>query len=102
MLTAQHWSSSLACRFMAELLNRTMDIVDDVAYQCEVHAFLDTLKPWVHPGDCPEPHAKFTVFSRIEVDHMTERMSVVFTPEGLAFFRAWLRRQGIDPAISMS
>jgi hypothetical protein len=27
---------------------------------------------------------------------------VAFTPEGLAFFRAWLRRQGIDPTVNMS
>lgn len=102
MRVAEHWSSPLACRFMAELLGRTMDIADEVAYQREVQAFLDALNPWLHPGDCPDPRAEFTVFSKIVMDENTETISVVFTPEGLAYFRAWLRRQGIDPAISMS
>lgn len=102
MQTAEHWASPLACRFMAELLGHTIDIVDDLARQREVQSFLDALEPWVHPGDCPDPRAEFTVFSRIEMDESTEMISMVFTPEGLAFFRAWLRRQGIDPAISMS
>lgn len=99
---AGHWSSPLARNFMAELLERTINIVDDAAYQREVQTFLDELKPWVHPSDCPDPRPDFTVFSRIEVDHATEMITVVFTLEGLAFFRAWLRRRGIDPAMSMS
>jgi hypothetical protein len=56
----------------------------------------------VHPGDCPEPRPKFTVFSRIEMDEHTDTVSVVFTPEGVAFFHAWLQQKGLDPAISMS
>ena len=102
MQTAGHWSSPLACRFLAELMGRTMDITDEVAYQREVQAFLDELKPWVYPGDCPDPRPEFTVFSRLEMDEYTDTVSVVFTPEGRAFFRAWMRRQGIDPAMSMS
>ena len=97
-----HWSSPLACRFMAELLGRTMEIVDEVAYQRELQSFLDELKPWVHPGDCPGPRAEFTLFSRLEMDEVTEMVSVVLTSEGQAFFRAWLQRQGINPAMSMS
>ena len=97
-----HWAAPLICRFMAELLGGAMDMTDEVAYQRELQSFIDTLEPWMHPGDCPDPCPEFTVFSRIEVDDYTETISVVFTPEGRALFRAWLRRQGIDPAINWS
>ena len=102
MHAAEHWFSSLACRFMAELLDRTMDIVDDAAHQREVQAFLDELKPWLHLGDCPAPRPEFTVFSSINMDQETEMVSIDFTPEGLAFFRAWLRRRGMDPVMGTS
>jgi hypothetical protein len=102
MDAAEHWSSPLACRLMAELLDRTMDIVDGAAHQRAVQAFLDELKPWLQPGDCPIPRRQFTVFSSIEMGRHTDTVSVAFTPEGLAFFRAWLRRQGLDPAMSAS
>jgi len=32
----------------------------------------------------------------------TDEIFAFFTPEGLAFFRAWMRRRGLDPAMSMS
>jgi hypothetical protein len=100
MEPAEHWSSPLACRFMADLLGRTMGIVDDDAYRREVQAFCNELKPWVQPGDCPNPRPEFTVFSRIDMDEKNDTIdtiSVSFTPEGLAFFRVWLRRRGLDP-----
>jgi hypothetical protein len=97
MESAKHGSSPLACRFMADLLKRTMGIVDDDAYRREVQAFCNELKPWVQPGDCPHPRPEFTVFSRIDMDDKNDTISVSFTPEGLAFFRAWLRRRGLDP-----
>ena len=96
------WSSSLACRFMAELLERTIDIVDDTAHQQAVQAFLDDLRPCLHPADCLTPRATFTVFSKIEIDPETGEVSVAFTPAGLAFFRAWLRRRGLDPVMGTS
>ena len=102
MHPAGHWSSPLVCHFVAELLKHTMDIADEAAYQRELQAFLDELNPWVHPGDCPDPRTAFTVFAQLEIDESTEAVSVAFTPEGLAFFRAWLRRQGIDPTVNMS
>jgi hypothetical protein len=68
MQVAEHGSSPLTCHSMADLLDRTMDIVDDAAHQQEVQAFLDELKPWLHPSDCPAPHPESTVFSSIEMD----------------------------------
>ena len=97
MPSAEHWSFPLVCRFMAELLERTMDIADDDVHRQAVQAFCEELKPWVQPGDCPDPRPEFTVFSRIDMDEKSDTISVSFTPEGLAFFRAWMRRQGLDP-----
>jgi hypothetical protein len=87
---------------MADLVGCGMMMTDEVAYQRHLQSFLDRLKPWLYPGDCPEPCPAFTVFSRIEIDDETETLSLIFTPEGLAFFRAWLRRQGIDPTVNLS
>ena len=102
MLHSADWSSTLACKFMAELLERTIDIVDEAAHQQAVKAFLDDLCPCLHPADCLDPSASFTVFSKIEIDEDTEAVSVAFTPEGLAYFRAWLRRRGLDPVMRTS
>jgi hypothetical protein len=43
-------SSTLAGWLMAELLERTLDIVDEIAHQQAVQAFLDNLRPCLHPG----------------------------------------------------
>ena len=78
-----------------------MDIDDDHAYQRATQAFVDELSPWMPPVDAPiRSHA--TLFSRLEIDEQTDLISVDFTPEGLAYFRAWLRRQGLDPLMSTS
>ncbi len=53
------------------------------------------------PVDGPaQSHA--TLFFRLEIDQDTDQVSVEFTPEGLACFRGWLRRQGIDPVMGTS
>ncbi len=101
MPPAERWSSSLACRFMAELMERVMDIKDDAAHQRAVQAFVDELRPWMPPVDGP-PQSHAPLFSRLEIDQDTDQVSVEFTPEGLACFRGWLRRQGIDPVMSTS
>ena len=101
MPAAEHWSSTLACRFMAELLERTIDIVDDHAHQQAVQAFVDELRPWIPPTSGPAL-SHVTLFDSLELDEQTGMVSVAFTPEGLACFRGWLRRQGLDPAMSTS
>lgn len=101
MPAAQHWSSSLACRFVAELMSRTMDVTDDAAYKRAVQAFIDELRPWMPPvaapGRCYAP-----LFSRLEIDEDADQVVADFTPEGLACFRAWLSRQGLDPVMGTS
>ncbi len=94
-------ASSLVCRFVADVLKRTMDIADDAARQRAVQAFVDELRPWMPPviGGA-RPHAP--LFSRMEIEDATGQVSVAFTPEGLACFRGWLRRQGLDPVLGTS
>jgi hypothetical protein len=38
----------------------------------------------------------------MEIEEETGQVSVEFTPEGLACFRGWLRRQGLDPIVGTS
>ncbi len=45
MPPAEHWSSPLACRFLATLMDRVMDRTDDAAHQRAVQAFVDELRP---------------------------------------------------------
>lgn len=102
MPAAEPWLSPLACQFMADLLERTIDSGDGAEHQRAVQAFLDELRPWLHRVDCPAPRATFTVFSEMALEPDRDTVSAVFTPEGLAFFRAWLRRRGLDPVLSQS
>jgi hypothetical protein len=101
MPSAEPWSSTLVCRFVADVLDRTLDIADDAAYQRALQAFVDELRPWMPPIVGPaRSHAP--LFSRMDLDEDTGQVSVVMTPEGLACFRGWLRRQGLDPAVGTS
>jgi hypothetical protein len=94
-------ASPLVCRFVADVLERTMDIADDAARQRAVQAFVDDLRPWMPPviGGA-RSHAP--LFSRMEIEDETGKVSVAFTPEGLTCFRGWLRRQGLDPVLGTS
>ncbi len=38
MSPTEHWSSPLACRLLAELMERVMDMTDDAAHQCALFA----------------------------------------------------------------
>ena len=41
--------SMLVCRFVAAVLERTLDLSDDAAYQRAVQAFVNELRPWMPP-----------------------------------------------------
>ena len=98
---AEPWSSTLVCRFVADLLDRTMDLTDEEAHQRALQVFVDELRPWIPPVHGPSrSHA--TLFSSMEFDEESGQVSVAFTPEGLACFRGWLSRQGLDPLMSTS
>jgi hypothetical protein len=56
---------------------------------------------WMPPVAGPfRAHAP--LFATLELDEKTGRVSVEFTLEGLACFRGWLRRQGLDPVLGTS
>jgi hypothetical protein len=78
-----------------------MDMNDDAAYQHALQDFVEEQRPWMPPVTGPlRSHA--LIFSRLELDPHAGHVSAEFTPEGLACFRGWLRRQGLDPAASAS
>ena len=54
-------SSTLAGRLMAERLEHTLDIGNEAAHQQAVQAFLDDLRPCLHPGGGLAPRATFSV-----------------------------------------
>ena len=101
MANTVDWSSTLACRFIAELLERTIDIMDDAAHQRAVQAFVDELRPWMSPVKSPvRSHAP--LFSSLEVDEKSGQVTVHFTPQGLSCFHGWLRRRGLSPHMGTS
>ena len=84
----------LVTQFIAELMVVTQDEPTPEAFQRATQAYCEALRPWLEPRDCSTPPRQ--VFSLLEdcacdddIDHLTVRLS----PEGHAFFRAWLRRQ---------
>jgi hypothetical protein len=101
MPSAESWSSTLVCRFVADVLGRTLDITDDAEHKRALQDFVNELRPWMPPVNGPA-RSQATLFSRMDLDEDTGQVSVVMTPEGLACFRGWLRRQGLDPAIGTS
>jgi hypothetical protein len=44
---------------------------------------------------------QFTLFENFQVGE-EDTVSIAFTLEGVAFFRAWLRSRGLDPALCSS
>ena len=101
MLFTQAWSATLVCRLVAEVLGRTMGMSDDAAYQRAVQDFVEEQRPWMPPvAGLVRSHAP--IFSRLELDAHTGHVSAECTPEGLACFRGWLRRQGLAPQVGTS
>jgi hypothetical protein len=92
----------LVIHFVGDVLKQTMDAPTDVAYQQALQRFLTDLSPWVVPTEVPTLLGPaFTIFEACEftptADGTDENISVVLSPQGIDLFRAWLRRQGVDP-----
>lgn len=82
-------------------IERTIDLSDDAAHQRAVQVFVNELRPWMPPViGRAQPHAR--LFARMEIEEKTGQVLVEFTPEGLACFHGWLRRQGLDPILGTS
>lgn len=83
----------LVTEFLAELMVATQDEPTQDAFQRATQAYCDGLRPWLEPGDCSTPaRAVFPLFEDSAVDEDAEQITVRLSPEGYAFFRAWLRR----------
>lgn len=86
----------LLLEFLAELLNATYTLEKPDAFQRAVQTFCDELHPWLTPEDIPtEPRAVFSLFADCTLNKETDLSTVELSPEGEAFFRAWVRRQAV-------
>jgi hypothetical protein len=84
----------LVTQFLAELMAATHEEPTQEAFQRATQAYCDALRPWLEPADCPTPAREvFVLFDDYAFDDDTEQIAVRLSPEGYAFFRAWLRRQ---------
>lgn len=97
----------LVVHFVGDVLKHTMDAPTDVAYQQALQRFLTDLSPWVLSEELPLlVGPAFTIFDACEftptADATDENISVVLSPQGIVLFRAWLRRQGVDPLLCSS
>src|SRR5215813_12725261 len=87
---------ALFLEFLAELLNATSTTDTTEAFQRVVQTFCDDLRPWLTPTDVPpEPRAVFSLLDECCIDDITDVTTVQLSPEGEAFFRAWVRRQAV-------
>ena len=84
----------LVAQFLAELMVVTQDEPTPEAFQHATQAYCDALRPWLEPGDCPTPPRQvFSLLEDCSCDDAIDHIAVRLSPEGYAFFRAWLRRQ---------
>jgi hypothetical protein len=84
----------LVAQFLAELMLATQEEPTPEAFQCATQAYCDNLRPWLEHGDCPTPSRQvFPLLEDCGFDDDTDQIAVRLSPEGYAFFRAWLRRQ---------
>jgi hypothetical protein len=64
--------------------------------------YLTALQPWLTDADAALPfRAEFLLFDRVDVVREgteTKGAHVRLSPETERFFRAWLRKQGVDAA----
>ncbi len=101
IFSTEHPTSALVCRFVAEILDRTLTITDDAAHQKAVQAFVDELRPWMPSASVPiRSHAP--LFAKMDLEQKTGQVDVELTPEGLMCFRGWLQRQGLNPMVGTS
>jgi len=95
-LTISGLYQDLVVRFLADLMTATNDVPTAEAFQHAAQAFCNALAPWLDPADGPAcPRAVFPILEDCTFDDEAERVSVRFSPEGEALFRAWVRRQAV-------
>ena len=86
----------LALEFVVELMQVTQGATSEAAFQQALQGYVDELRPWLQDRDLPEmPRDTFSLFVPCEDRESDDDLSVHFTPEGEALFRAWVRRQAV-------
>ena len=86
----------LALEFVVELMQVTQGATSPTAFQQALQGYVDELRPWLQDRDLPEmPRDTFSLFVPCEDRESDDDLSVHFTPEGEALFRAWVRRQAV-------
>jgi hypothetical protein len=89
--------AKLVLHFLADLLKISLDAPTPEAFADRTRAYFDALRLWLDPADCPAPpRDQFTVldYAAVPEDEAGD-VWVRLSPEGHAFFRAWLRRQAL-------
>src|SRR5262245_10016524 len=83
-------------QILAGLMREHHSAATPNAFQQAVQHYCDELRPWVLPADVPHtPRAVFSLFDECTINEDPDGIRVRFSPEGAAFFRAWLRQRGI-------
>jgi hypothetical protein len=86
----------LLLHFLAEVLTVTQPAATPQAFQQALQSYCDELRPWVMPADVPpDARAVFSLLDDCTIDEVTDLTTVRLSPEGEAFFRAWVRRQAV-------
>jgi hypothetical protein len=89
-------SRTYIVEFLAELLRITGTPDNQKDFQTALQKYCDGLRPWLETSDGPtHPRAAFSLFDSCAFDETGDHVSVVFSPEAHALFRAWLRRHKI-------
>ena len=93
--------NELRVQFIADVLQASIDAPTPAAQDQAVHAYLQSLQPWVQVAESAEPpRPAFTLFEHVEFTAQGEEdelITLTLTPEGELLFRAWLRRRAFDP-----
>lgn len=93
----------LLLRFLAGLMTATIDASTPEAFQQATQAFRTALDPWFESADLPsQPHPAFCLFAECTFDEQGEVITVRLSPEGEAYFRAWVGRQGMRARMGLS
>ncbi len=92
----------LVLQFLAELMTATAEAPTPAAFHAAVQAYCEELRPWLAPADAPaEARSVFPLFAECTLDEERDLVTVRLSPEGEAFFRAWVRRRAILLGVGM-
>jgi hypothetical protein len=93
----------LLLHFLADLMTATDTAATPEAFGRAVQAYFEDLRPWVCPAAAPStPRAVFPLFADCTMHEDTEVTAVRLSPEGEAFFRAWVRRQTVQREVAFA